>query len=421
MPFLSIRDDSHPHVVVDPNTNAVPWNMGVMQEINLCSQFIRITARGIQYASYSSSHEWKFRLDVHSASPHWNYSTCAPAANALCKETSAGGKTMLYFPTGVVDLPDDMTLLGPLAQQTPYVQYILDPERNATCTHATCGRIIKTNDDAYELSLCDLLDNNLDIVVDPHHSNVFLRVDETDIYMYIIISILGIYLVSCLAENIRIIISNKAAAQSRSVLYHAMLLGTIIFILHDAWVGGTTTFMLFQYEVFLHSFILVFVLIEALWYVRGIWAINTAFIVKDLLSPVVDVDINRDVNPAVKCVSLITASLLLLTTRVHYSFDNPYVWILSAIFAIRSAHKFLNRLTYDGHDPSKLPSWLAVEKLGLHILDTFVLVALLNYGIKPSYNADSDSARGIFLILTVALLSATVVATHHHSLSGKGP
>ena len=412
MPFLSIRDDSHPHLVFDPNTVSVPRNTGQMHEIGLASQFMRLTARGLHYASYLNTHEWK--ADALS----FNSTDCVRVPDALCAEHSfSSNASMLYFPTGVVDLPDDIQAQFLQPDQTPYVQYIM--ATNSTCTNAKSGRIIKPHDDRYEISLCDLLDNNLDIVVDNQRGRLLLRVDETGVLTYIVISILGIYLVSCLAENIRHILNQESSPSKpgRFPVFNVMMAATVVFIARDQFLRETTRFMLFEYERVLHFVLALFVYVCAACHAADTYSLRHQHMAKQ----------------AVKGVSMLTASICLLSARVHYSFDNPYTWILSLIFSIRSAHKFLNRITSPmseqetkwEHDETHLTlhsgevcllhpydwSWVAYKHL-LHLFDAVVLICLLTYGITPAYNQSQEADVTIFLLLIIALMSGTLIAFH---------
>lgn len=452
MPFISIRDNSHPFLVFEPNTAPVSWNTGSLQEIKVSSQFIRITARGLHYPSYHSQYKWLYN-DSKPDHP-WITADCTPVPGALCGENmhSSSNQSMLYFPTTVVDLPDDISLLGqrPYDNQPEYMKHVLGESK--FCSSPSCGRQITSNDTRYEVSLCDLLDNNMDIVFDASQNKLMWRFDDTELYVYIIISILGIYLVSCLAENIRSIISQDYTGQRRSQTswpYHGILLLTWLCLLYDVVRGTTTKFMLFEYELTLHYILFAFVSVEAAWYAVGMWTRNSKQEVdgggnrqnpnqEDVKGggnrqnpdgpPTQNCTQNNQVfNSAVRCVSLITASLMLLTARVHYTFDNPYTWIMSLIFAIRSTHKFLNCITspmFDEVDTDatmgeKLlwdePIWFVnnwlVEHL-LHLADAFVFICILCYAVTPSYNLEVDAESTIFLILTISILSATIINIH---------
>jgi len=444
MPYISIRDDTHPHIVFDGNSKPVPWNAGEMQEVRLCAQFLRITARGLHFPSYSSSYTWLFAGEEEVDG--WNVTTCTSHPSALCEEKTAG-TSLLYFPTGVVDIPDDMAAWEVSVPDQPgYVKTML--RDNVTCTHATSGREINPLDTRYELSLCDLLDNNLDIIYDPKHDRLLYRFDETSIYVYIAISILGIYLVSCLAENIRVIISRDKSRQNsnQQVIYYIMLFSTKMFIVVDRFMKSTWNFLLFGYERTLYDLLFAYILVESLvfmlselglmqrlmqrldrfWQARQQRKDSAENLIEEVtLLPIGvtgapdgdEAKANEDPGDgnhknAVRGISLLTACIMLMTARVHYSFDNPYTWLLGTIFGIRSFHKFLNRLLAPGATVADL------SRLIMHLFDASVFIAILTYAVVPSYNLTTEANTAVFLILTICMLSAALIAHHpRHDLA----
>tara|TARA_B100001540_G_scaffold155612_2_gene137717 strand:- start:12879 stop:14132 length:1254 start_codon:yes stop_codon:yes gene_type:complete len=414
MPFIGIRDNSHPHVVFDPNTVPMAWNTGHLHEISLSSQFMRITTRGMHYASFHNPNSWIFH--DHEPLDPWHTHSCQAVPGALCEE-STELSSMQYFPLGTVDLPDDMQAQFAGSQQA-YVNFVM--ANNATCTNSKSGRIIKPYDSRYEVSLCDLLDNNLDIVWDPQAQKVFWRLDQTSMFMYIIISVLGIYLVSCLAENIRSILSQDKTAQTKTRLswvYNFMLGFTLAFIMYDQLTASTTEFMLFTYEKNTHFLLSFFVYVSAVGYFVDWWR-------RRQFGP------EHNHSRAVRCVSLLTVSLILLTARIHYTFDNPYTWILTTIFGVRSMHKFLNRITsplsdleeHDDHHhtahsgpvvplPTNNLPW-KLFKHSLQLFDAVVFISMMTHAVLPGYDLPPNANAMVFLILVISLLSGTIIARH---------
>ena len=417
MPFISINDNSHPHLVFDGNENVVPWNSGELQEIGLCSQFMRITARGLHYPSYSSNHRWLWE-GADKVGSDWTVTTCTPFPGALCEEKTAYGNSMLFFPSGVVDLPDDLVIWKEaITQQPAYVQKMMSD--SAFCTHSTSGREINSVDNRYELSLCDLLDNNLDIVFDARNERIMYRFDTTSTAEYIFISILGIYLVSCIAENIRTVMSSEERIQTwqQQIVYCIMILTTFCYVAYDFIAKNTYNFLLFEYERQLYSLLFVYVVLEFVVFAYGLLGgISLSRLImkyEKLQEENEETPQHKPRGNAIRCISLLTAFLILLTARIHYSFDNPYIWLLSTIFGVRSFHKFINRLTTETET-------LSVEKekaeyyfkLLIHVFDASVFITVLVYAVVPSYNFTPEANAAVLLILTISLLSSMIVSYH---------
>tara|TARA_B100001540_G_scaffold317699_1_gene352236 strand:+ start:1260 stop:2243 length:984 start_codon:yes stop_codon:yes gene_type:complete len=321
---------------------------------------------------------------------------------------------MLFFPSGVVDLPDDLSIWkNAITDQPKYVQELLN--NNATCTHSTSGREINSVDTRYELSLCDLLDNNLDIVFDARNERIMYRFDTTSTAEYIFISILGIYLVSCIAENIRTVMSSEERIQTwqQQIVYCIMILTTFCYVAYDFIAKNTYNFLLFEYERQLYSLLIAYVVLEFVVFAYGLLGgISLPPLFGYTLVPE-DTPQNKPRGNAIRCISLLTAFLILLTARIHYSFDNPYIWLLSTIFGVRSFHKFINRLTTEtetlNDDNQKAEYYF---KLLIHVFDASVFITVLVYAVVPSYNLTPEANAAVFLILTISLLSSMIVSYH---------
>ena len=416
MPFISINDNSHPHLVFDGNENVVPWNSGELQEIGLCSQFMRITARGLHYPSYSSNHRWLWE-GADKVGSDWTVTTCTPFPGALCEEKAGNGNSMLFFPSGVVDLPDDLVIWKEaITQQPAYVQKMMND--SAFCTHSTSGREINSVDTRYELSLCDLLDNNLDIVFDARNERIMYRFDTTSTAEYIFISILGIYLVSCIAENIRTVMSSEERIQTwqQQIVYCIMILTTFCYVVYDFAAKNTYNFLLFEYERQLYSLLFAYVVVEFVIFAYGqLGGKNLPRLdgFKHLQEENEETPQHKPRGNAIRCISLLTAFLILLTARIHYSFDNPYIWLLSTIFGVRSFHKFINRLITETEtfsvEKEKVKYYF---KLLIHVFDASVFITVLVYAVVPSYNLTPEANAAVFLILTISLLSSMIVSYH---------
>lgn len=74
--------------------------------------------------------------------------------------------------------------------------------------------------------MCDLLDSNLDVVFD--RGTVYWRQDTTGTWVYLLISILSIYLVSCVSDNIVAMLHNRPQSDHHQQMY--TVYGTIVLI-----------------------------------------------------------------------------------------------------------------------------------------------------------------------------------------------
>lgn len=205
---MSIRDDSHPYLVFVNNERPFSWNTGFMYSIILESNFIRINSRGIQHSQTPLTSLGE---------DQWKNAECNPTPDALCSLVKNTTK-MLLFPTTDVDIPDKFSDLNPSNHH--FLKDFAETEYSP-CTYKYSNRAIRVGDDRYEVSLCDILDSNLDFIWDLNKNIVYWRQNTTSTLLYFIYSILAIYLISLMTNNIINILtkyrSDKDQNQATSV------------------------------------------------------------------------------------------------------------------------------------------------------------------------------------------------------------
>ena len=457
MPFVSLRDDTHPHLVLDANTDVMPWETGKLYEIGLASSFLRITARGLRYESYQFTNTKNHSVFV--APKDWKNTNCMPVHGAMCQEVSSNGTVMHWFPTGVVDLPESMNVFKSptLNTQSSYINWMMTTPRGNnsyhTCINSASNRAIVATDNRYEVSLCDLLDNNLDIVLDLKQNRLYWRQDITPLWIYVFISVLGVWLVSSLAENVKQMLKpteadNTATEEEREKheqkhetthsgpyciksppritswteamlsthvwnWYNGMLVLSTIFVIYDLATGDTRNNLIHIYDFVMYWIILIFALVDF-----QLHCISIAFFLAKQINTQEQAT-NTDKN-LIRGISLITAYLILLSVRIHYSFDNPYTWTLVTIFGIRSSQKFLKCITCTPTFDSKPYEYALLDahltphknevsrkwyKYTLHLWDAFVYVSLLTLTIMPAYDEKIDAELTVFHVLFISLFT----------------
>ena len=155
-----------------------------MFALRLSSRFVRVSSRGIQFSTMAA-----LRNVSRLASTVKNV-LCLPTPDALCSE----GDSLVYFPDADVDIPYDFSQIrrSSLTRHFP----------NGTCTRPNSNRVIDVADRRYEVSLCDLIDGNLDIVLDTVHDTIFWRRDTTSTVEFVFVSGMSVYIMSCVSANV---------------------------------------------------------------------------------------------------------------------------------------------------------------------------------------------------------------------------
>jgi len=371
MPFVSIQDSSHPFLVLNDNTGPLPWNHGALYTERLSSDYVRVTRRGIQFAKTHS------RDSMRGVSKWGHESACVPSASALCEEVRGNESMLLYFPTDKVQIPDNFSAVAPSA-------YIQSLGGGVSCSSRHTGREINIADTRYEVSLCDLIDRNLDIVLHRQHDRIYWRFDQTPLYVYIVISVLSIYIVSSISRNIICVVRSDQIESPG--LQHGIVVLVLCLMLVEFVARDLDHSIISQLDLVLVVCLMVYTGISTVVYLAGVGS--------------------REHNA---CISLLTACLLLMTVRVHYTFDNPYIVPLTALFGVRDWYKFMSIMCRDYSDPA-----LTLAKdVGLFGMDCSMFCLLLGYGVSRSGGTDSDSLFNQFIIVLVSVLMGSLLFAYN--------
>ena len=98
-------------------------------------------------------------------------------------------------------------------------------------------------------------------------------------------------------------------------------------------------------------------------------------------------------------VSPLTACLLLLAARIHYSFDTPYTVMLVVVFGVRNWYKFL---------ATQCKPTTRRESV-LFGLDLVVYVAMLTLGVRHNAATELESAADEVVIFALSTLLGTLL------------
>lgn len=357
MPFMTINTEAFPFLVFGDASAKMPWHHGTIYSLRLRSTYLRFTERGMQYSTSRSPPLMRDSL--------WQHDACMPCPDGLCAFGAPQG-SMVWFPTTAVDIPDDFSII-------PGNRY-LDGFGNASaCSSAKTGRAVSMFDQRYEVSLCDLLDSSLDVVFD--RGTVYWRQDTTGTWVYMTISVLSIYLVSCVSDNIVAMMHGRLQNNQRQQIY--IVYCTLVLIAYLLFGQATYGLLLTVEDRDLTAHLFVYVVAQTA-------AQHT--------------DANDDMHGS--RISLLTACIALLTLRVHYSFDNPYMLVLCVLFGVRSYYKFVCVLVKPHGSPGSVLLMLA---------DFFVFCSMLDNGLMAnSVDIFSGAATQVVLVLVCALVSVLI-------------
>ena len=377
MPFYSIKDSSFPFIVLENDVNPLSWDHGLLFLHKVGSQFLRVTERGLQVVTGGGG--------LKSMSEKWHAAICKPSREGMCQEIDSGH--MLYFPDKVVNLPDDFNLLTPNA----YLQHIEKGVNGSACSNPHSNRQISIGDDRYEVSLCDIFDSSLDVVLDASNHMVYWRQNETVFWFYLLLALCAIYLVSCISQNIVSVFESKEVEKENNptstwthrVQYFVISI-SLFGMLLEQYLTDNWCFILSRHdwELLIHAYI----------YVSAL-----------LLANILDRSINHEHN-----ISIITVTLIIFAMRIHFTFDNPYALILTTMYCIRSFFKLLNYFMH-----VKISS--SIMHGVLIFLDNLLLISIFENGLTTTYQTSFLSSNMKLIVITVGLLSSSLLLQYRRS------
>ena len=380
-----MQDTTHPYLVFDSDSGPLEWSHGTLLALRLGARFLRITPRGM----HNSRH---MALDGNTAVFH--STDCTPSRTALCEEAAS---RMLFFSTGAVELPDDWETLYPN-------EFVRTFPNGSSCSCDYTGRTIRTTDTQYEVSLCDLLDSNLDIVLDVRAAKIYWRVDSTWTLDYVLVAVLAVYLISVISHNMATAMTHEVVTEQfwllpRRHVENLVVLLVLVYtfvsvqLTHCVLLTAADTALLWHL-VILSSVYLAVNVQAAGWPWGRAWlpCMYSVQIPAAPAAPAAPPDNRHNV-------SMFTMCLLLLLLRVYQTMDMPYLVALVFLFGSR----FVYKLT------SLLMCWNRADYV-LLIGDAFVFASLLGNAVWVSQGYEVQAAA----LQTILLLSSWLTGIFMH-------
>jgi len=214
----------------------------------------------------------------------------------------------------------------------------------------------------------------VDFVYDHKGQRMHWREDTTSLATVIFVCALSIYIVSCIAQNIKHVLSNTDI--ERVWIQHAMLVLTVLFISVEVVFNDLDGRILTDSDVRLFFVLYVYCVAEAVMQK----CIQSEARHRSFISP-------------------LTACLLLLAARIHYSFDTPYTVMLVVVFGVRNWYKFLATQC----EPT------TQRESVLFCLDLGVYMAMLTLGVRHNAATDIEGVANEVVIFALSTLLGTLL------------
>jgi hypothetical protein len=341
-----------------------------------------------------------------------------PVRDAFCLTKTS--PAALMFPTNRVEL---------LPGSVPPSEL----QSSVTCNPQTANRVLSLGDGGYEVSLCDLIDRKLDVVLDVKNSLVYCRFRNEHLWWSVLLTLSSLFFFTRVCEHLVLLVQGKrrefswvtTTAISIMLVLHRLIPVPSIFSEHLVtteeqildWIlevyslmhiavqlltvfcYGDVPFTYFQLKSIAVQLLTVFCYGDVPF---------TYFQLKSSDSTSASPELGKDeegrkpTSHDVSTLGLLVCVQLILTAHLQGSYDNPFFSILVILFGMRSFLKFLNfNLVYSVENRSSETTLVIYLKLMFVCIDTFTLASMLELGVRSAARSEVEyvsTASGILLI-----------------------
>ena len=372
MTILNVQDTQAPFMLLQGSTRAAPWHEGVLLSYRLGAHAMQLTSNTIQV----------YATDSLLFTRHWRKFECTPTAAALCMSYDTG---VALMGTDPVTTPRDVAELVPRSE-------LLREFNGIVCSSDESGRTVGSTD-VYTVSMCDLVDGQLRFVVQHSHDGdvaYWIR-DTTNVATYVVLAVIALYTATSLAQNITSLISKSAAppVATPHILNVATPPMATLHILNVVTCVVSVLVLVGLCEEHVYHYVLQ--------HDVTMYYIMLLFLVADLvlfgLKETGPREARRNFGHQI---GISTAVLLLVTLRLHNTFDTPFLLVLTGIFGIRVSCKMMQ------HTHDSLCAEPSTINLASVLLDLSVWCSLLAYSLAQCSDVQQELA--IAASVVVALL-----------------
>jgi hypothetical protein len=349
---------------VDIPDEAMRWDSGTLIQLLSSCKLLRVTRRGVRCiaAHHTLLKGWEDQFREMGLPATTNESAgaaavCMPTSNALCM-TRAGDR---FFPTDTVFVSEAAVSRCTNGQGRTLVAN----------WHAAEGGGTTHND----VSLCDILDTNLDVVYDPANNRLLVADLDDAAWLYVTISVLILIVVVLTAETV--------SQRERSNITHNIA----------AWVllTGCSVLMLARVDGRMHPFVSeedhTFMLICCCYVTVStvFWVITTHFYRHSVTRAEEGPQTDTPTGPHTQRdgINAMIGSIHLATTVLYGTPDNTYV---SAFFFV-SLFRCMQKL----HDAHAHPEDWTVCANTMLVVDFTYTALVFTFGVLPHYGNDDES------------------------------
>lgn len=382
MPFISINGNLFPHIY-QGNTK-IEWNSGPMYEVQISCSTIKINRNRVQWFEYGTFHP----------SSLWRRMPCEPVRGALCRITQdSPPASVLVFPTTTVNVPVDIDQLD-LPRE--FSRFLLD-KASLRCNRPTANRVLSFTHNSYEISMCDLVDGNLEIVLQPDSNLLFIRQRGTETWAAVVLSVLSLYLFIKTCEHfIKLVHGQRPSFAHGSITLPFFVaffsIGKLVF---------TDSLLIMEEEIVLQIVCSIYTLLHTGMHIfRHLHRVGVDE--KEWSS-----DNNFFSTTGAAAVGPLIATQVLLSLELNQTIDTPFLNIYVSLFGLRNFLKFLNLVNL--HYQQQISMQAKLLKTFEALADTFVFACLIGIGVQLVADTSEQYTTDVTGLCMISILAGTLL------------
>lgn len=414
MPFIPVRSDAFPNLYEAASNQKINWNSGFMYSVQISSSIVKINKDRIQWYEYGTFNP----------SSLWRKMECEPTHNAFCRIVQdSPPSSVLVFPSGVVDVPVDLHQLRLPDEFSEFMR----SGGGLHCDAPTSNRMLSFTDNSYDISMCDLVDGNLELVLEPDANLLYIRQRGASLWLTVVLSFLSLYLFVKTCEHfIKLVHGHRPCFAHGSIT-----LPFLVAVASLVKLVVTDSVLILQEEITLQIIICVYTVIHTGVHIRqhlttmmttdARTATATAAekapcahgACKDPASEsgaAADEDTHSDFfsEKGAAAVGPLVATQTLLSIELNQTIDTPFLSIYVILFGLRNFLKFLNLINLHCRRDA-LSSSAKLRKTAETIADTFVFTCLVGIGMQVAAESREQYASNVWVLYVISILTGTLM------------
>ena len=403
MPSLAIAPQNFPWLSSEISRTPLQWSNGQTYELLLTSMYVRINNLGIQWCvmctdpvlEMSKAQFLHFLPGYHDQG--WQNFPCFPNKTSFC---SADNFTL--FPNVPVYVPISENALVATTCNSQTANRNIDLSRSSSTKH-------------YDMSLCDLVDRNLEFVFDVHSGLVYWRHNSKQLWWNLCLTVSSLFFFTRVCEHLALLVHGKR--RKFSVLNFFSIIGMLLLCRVLLAVGVLSQHLVTQEELTLNLvlefYCYVYIIAESRFF-RNICkdsGENTGEHSGDDSeddsgenSPNTQDSPNTKKDQDISTLGSLVAVQLILTAHLQNTYENPFIGILTLIFGMRVFLKFM-RFMLVHTERHSCDFYFVFGKFCFLCVDTVTLVCIFELGLRVASHSKTEygsTATGMLIIIVMS-------------------